>query len=842
MPRTPLLTYRSALHAGLFATLLLASLFATLPVRAAAASSVNPATPVVLTPEQARAALKVLDDPVQRGHIEDTLRAVAAAGALATPQPAASTPTAASAAAASGASSASGASASTALSEAFRSNGLVLQMSTHVVHVGHMLGGRLASSRDALFDLTSVRAWWNDKLGSTQGRALMVEALRVLLVTLIPALVIEYLLRKFIARPRKQLVAQAAPASRDAQPVPGSEAQAADAPPAPTTSMLSGAQAHVEAFTSSAMRAASAAMRQTAGLVPRGVVHWHRLQRLPSALFVALLDVVPILGFGLSAAATLSFVTDEGEPVATAIGDLVDTYVLSRVVLLVCTLIFAPRASGLRLLPLSDTWAVFAQRWATRLVVVGALGGVIGAAVPLGMTEDAHLALIKVVALATHILLCIAILQCRRPVGDALRRADARHGPLAWLAHWLADVWAWVVVFAVMALWLIWAMDVHDGYRSLLRSGALSLIVLLAARVIAIVVLGAIARGFDPQGEREAMSVARRRVYRYYPIVRAVVTVAIALITFDVLLHVWGVSFARLFVNASIGHLLGSALVTIAIAVVIAIAIWEAVNVAAEQRLDAWTLAGDYVRAARLRTLLPMLRTSLLVAILIVVGLTALSQLGINTGPLVAGASIFGVALGFGSQKLVQDFITGIFLLTENAMQVGDSVTVAGVSGTVEFLSIRTVRLRGGDGSLYTVPFSSVTTVNNSNRGIGNAAVKVALAFGADVPLAIETLKEIGRDLRADDAFKDGILSDFSFWGIDQVDGASITLVGQIQCKDTTRWSVQREFNRLVLVRFTERGIPLANPQRSVLVEPPPTRTSDETAGKHDDDGPRMNA
>jgi small-conductance mechanosensitive channel len=176
------------------------------------------------------------------------------------------------------------------------------------------------------------------------------------------------------------------------------------------------------------------------------------------------------------------------------------------------------------------------------------------------------------------------------------------------------------------------------------------------------------------------------------------------------------------------------------------------------------------------------------------------------------------VALGFGSQKLVQDFITGIFLLTENAMQVGDWVTVAGVSGTVEFLSIRTVRLRGGDGSLYTVPFSSVTTVNNTNRGIGNAAVKVMIAHGTDLQRAIDTLKEIGAEIRNEDAFKNGILSDFAYWGVDQVDGATVTLVGQIQCKDSARWGVQREFNRRVLLRFTERGIELANPQRNFLI------------------------
>jgi small-conductance mechanosensitive channel len=175
------------------------------------------------------------------------------------------------------------------------------------------------------------------------------------------------------------------------------------------------------------------------------------------------------------------------------------------------------------------------------------------------------------------------------------------------------------------------------------------------------------------------------------------------------------------------------------------------------------------------------------------------------------------VALGFGSQKLVQDFITGMFLLMENALQVGDWVTVAGVSGTVEYLSIRTVRLRGSDGSLFTVPFSSVTTVNNTNRGLGNAQVRVNIAFGQDVDLAIQTLNEIGASLREDSRFKDGILADFSFWGVDQVDGAMLALAGQMQCRDTTRWAVQREYNRRIVEMFTARGIEIANPLQMLI-------------------------
>jgi small-conductance mechanosensitive channel len=272
------------------------------------------------------------------------------------------------------------------------------------------------------------------------------------------------------------------------------------------------------------------------------------------------------------------------------------------------------------------------------------------------------------------------------------------------------------------------------------------------------------------------------------------------------------------------------------VAAVIALLVWEGVNVSVEQRLDSWTTSGDLVRAARLRTLLPMLRSALFCAIALVVVLTGLSELGVNIGPLLAGASIFGVALGFGSQKLVQDFITGIFLLMENAMQVGDWVTLAGVSGTVEYLSIRTVRLRGGDGSLYTVPFSSVSTVNNTNRGIGNAAVKVNIVFGADVDLAINTLKEIGAALREDDKFKDGILSDFSFWGVDALDGSAITLAGQIQCRDSARWGVQREFNRRILDQFRERGIEIANPQRNLLTwDPESAPARIEADGTHKD-------
>ncbi len=278
-----------------------------------------------------------------------------------------------------------------------------------------------------------------------------------------------------------------------------------------------------------------------------------------------------------------------------------------------------------------------------------------------------------------------------------------------------------------MALWFVWAFDLRNGYEVLLHRGGVSVAISIGARVAAIVALGALGRLFHAEDDA-SRSILYRHAWRYYPLVRSVVSAGLMIVAAVLLLKVWGLDLTGVFYTGGIGHRLASALLTIAVAGLFALFAWEAINILFEHRLDQWTAQGDLARAVRLRTLLPILRTSLFVVIALIVVLTGLSELGVNITPMLAGASIFGVALGFGSQKLVQDFITGIFLLMENAMQVGDWVTVAGVSGTVEHLSIRTVRLRGGDGSLYTVPFSSVSTVNNTNRGIGNAAVKVNVA------------------------------------------------------------------------------------------------------------------
>lgn len=802
---------RKLLVVGFWVSLLV--LLASAANAATPASAPAPASnpsPVALTPEEARRALQVLNDPKSRAQMDVTLRAIAAAGALSAP---AAQPAPASAPAA--ASPVQAASAVLALA----ANGLVSQLSHQTVRSVREVGTAVKRSMAALLDVQSVHAWWRYEMTSAWGRAQLKQLARTLAAALIPAWLIGALARRALKKRITMLALGSAAASGtndDANSGAESAARRTDEA-LPTDSIETDAERAARA-----QRNAANARR-----------HWSLLQRLPFALLHMLLKAVPPAIFVIVASTAMSMLTDDGTPEERVLDTLIEIYAIARTIVLAGGLFFAPDAPRLRLLPLSDAWAAFGQRWVVRLaIVLGAGAAVAAAPVPLGLMPDAHLGIVKAVTLIGHVLVAILILQIRRPVARWLRASSARFGTFSFVANWLADAWAGIAVFFVMALWFVWALDVRNGYRVLLHHGGTSVAILIGARLLAIVTFGALGRIFKMNGE--ARSIALQRAHRYYPLLRRLISIAILLVAANFVLSVWGIDAWEAWTTTSVGRRFASACVTIAIAALVALVVWEAINVSIERRLGKWTAAGDLMRAARLRTLLPMFRTTLMIAIALVVGLTGLSELGVNIGPLLAGASIFGVAIGFGSQKLVQDFITGMFLLMENAMQVGDWVTLAGVSGTVEYLSIRTVRLRGGDGSLYTVPFSSVSTVNNTNRGLGNAAVKVIIAYGQDVDLAAQTLAEIGAALREDPQFKDGIVSDFSFWGVDQVDGAMVTLVGQMQCRDAARWPVQREFNRRIADAFRARGIEIANPLRSVLVPVGGSGRQSKASGEED--------
>jgi small-conductance mechanosensitive channel len=550
---------------------------------------------------------------------------------------------------------------------------------------------------------------------------------------------------------------------------------------------------------------------------------WQALIRLPFVLGRLLLELLPVVAFvGI---ATLLLSTDIGDAGVTrlAILAIVNAYAVCRGLICLVRMLVCPPG----LFIMRPETAAYIEIWARRIVTVGVSGiALANVALLLELHRGGYAALLRLVMLAVHLLVVVVILQCRRPVAQAIRSTRDTPGVAGIVRNRVAALWHVFAIAVVLALWGVWALNVQNGYALLLQYFAGTIVVGLLTRLVSILVLSLIDRGFRIKPDiLQRFPGLEARANRYVPLLRRVVSVLITFVGLVVLLEIWGVDAIVWFHAGQIGSRLISAVVTIAIAGFAAAAVWEICNALMDRQLASLTRDGHFARAARLRTFQPMLRTALLCVIVTVVALTALSEIGVNVAPLLAGAGIVGIAIGFGSQKLVQDVITGLFLLLENVVQVGDNVTVSGLSGSVENVSIRTIRLRAGDGSVHIVPFSAVTTITNASRGAGNAAVAVNVAYKEDTDRAGQILKDIVAEMRREPEFKQAIRSDLELWGVDKVDGSMASIVGQIRCTDDGRWPVQREFNRRMKRRFQECGIDIASAGQTVLMQVPVSKS-----------------
>ncbi|HYI28977.1 MAG TPA: mechanosensitive ion channel domain-containing protein, partial [Bradyrhizobium sp.] len=546
---------------------------------------------------------------------------------------------------------------------------------------------------------------------------------------------------------------------------------------------------------------------------------WQSLVRLPFVLGRLALELLPVLAFVGVATSLLGTEIGDLPTVRLVILAVVNAYALSRVLICVVRALAGPFG----LFRVRPETAAYIEIWARRIVAVGVSGiAFANVALLLGLHRAGYAALLRLVMLVVHLFIVVIILQCRRQVADAIRAPAGRQGMAARARNRVAGLWHLLAIALDLALWAVWALNIRNGYALLLQYFVGTVAVVLVARLATIVVLSLIDRGFRISPDiLQRFPGLETRANRYLPLLRKIISAVIAVIGFIALLEVWGVDAVVWFYGGQIGSRLLSAVMTIGIAALAAAAIWEAINALMDRQLSALSRDGHFARAARLRTFQPMLRTALLCVIVAVVGLTALSEIGVNVAPLLAGAGIVGIAIGFGSQKLVQDLITGLFLLLENTVQVGDNVTVSGLSGTVENVSIRTIRLRAGDGSVHIVPFSAVTTLTNASRGAGNAAVSVNVSYKEDTDRAGQILKDIVAEMRSEPEYRNAIRGDLELWGIDKVDGSMASIVGQIRCTDSGRWPVQREFNRRMKRRFQECGIEIASAAQTILMQIP---------------------
>ena len=653
-----------------------------------------------LSTAEAHEALSVLRDPHRRAMVEHTLEAIIRAGgvpaasAVPAAAPAAAQAAAPAPAAAPAAPAKPAAPAGTPAKPPVQLNPDGLGAAVLVGASGFLsrLSAWVAGTLHTAQSLPLLWGWLVVMATNPLARTLLQEAAWRVVVVLLLALAAEMASRRLLRPPMARLDRRAV---RDNGNGPAEAAAQAEPGPADRAEDAAGASGPTEPVPVS--RDADAEARAEAGAVeaeperPRD-----RRPRFGLALVRFLLDLLPVLGFvivGHIAVLTPLGGSDQPRLIILA---LVDAYAFWRVILCFGRLLLAPGNPPLRLIRMSDVLAAWASRWLARIAAVAVFGYAIAqVGLLLGMSEPAYEGLLKIAGLINHVFVAAMVLQKRRAVRRWLRAPDDIKGALGRLRNMVAPIWHWIALALLAGEWLVWAVELRHGYAVMIRAIVIVVLVAAGTRFILTELHGLLDRAMRPGPEIAARYPGlEARLAVYHPVLHSGLRVVVLIVAAVVLGQLMGLGIAGWIAETPLGLQLIGGLGAILFTVALALVAWEGTNAFLQQHLGRLTRDQHAARAARLRTLMPLLRAALFVVIAVVAGISVLSQIGTNVGPLLAGAGILGVAIGFGSQKLVQDLITGIFLLAENWIEVGDVVSVGGLTGVVESLSVRTIRLR----------------------------------------------------------------------------------------------------------------------------------------------------
>jgi len=559
------------------------------------------------------------------------------------------------------------------------------------------------------------------------------------------------------------------------------------------------------------------------------------------------LDLVPIAAFAAAAYAVLPALGPREGARLVAL-TLVNAHVLAAVTLVVVRFVLVPHAPALRLVPLSDAGALEVYRWLRGVLTIGVYGFfLLEAAGLLGMPAAAQDVVMKLLGLALTILAIRFVLRHRREVAAALRRepADAEQAPqrprirlpraVGAARARFADVWHLLASAVLAALFLTWVLEVPGGFGFLAHALVLTALVVVGAQLAMHAATALLAFLFRRAARwDDRLPGLSQRSARYEGPVRRVLTTVIGVLAVLAVLHVWGLGTLGWLTSPG-GSTLVADLVSIAAVVAVSFAVWEAAVIAIERALarESDTGAGA---STRKQTLLPLARNVVRIALTLIAAMIVLSQIGLDIGPLLAGAGVFGLALGFGAQSLVRDVITGGFILMENAVSVGDWIEAGGHSGEVEGLTIRTVTLRDLAGTVHVVPFGDVTSVTNYNRGHGYALIDAGVAYRERTEEVVRLLHQVAEELRADAAWSPFILGELEVFGLNALGDSAVEIRVRLKTKPLKQFAVKRAFLERMKRVFDENGVEIPFPHRTIYFgiekdgSAPPVRVARDSA------------
>jgi small-conductance mechanosensitive channel len=543
------------------------------------------------------------------------------------------------------------------------------------------------------------------------------------------------------------------------------------------------------------------------------------LGRFGTAAFRLSLELLEVAAF-LAAVAIVYLLLSPGHPAAPVI---LERFLVTAAVILVtwqvACFFCSPREPGMRLVAIDDVAASGIVRVVVTTVAITAiLSAVIQTLVKLGMPADSVAALSLILSPLPFLYLIVVFLRFKSTITEQaieqLKLARAAR-PFVTLVPGLSIVYLVVV-------WLVLADGILRQHPDLAPRALISLLIVLAAPLLALLVRAPLEQAYGLTGAAEQDGEALHHVDRLMRLVWIILAVLVVVGT----AVVWGVDPTAVGVEATATRILFN----VGAVLLLAYIVWVLIQRWIERRIAATAEDPDRTRAQRLRTLLPLFRTFLKTVLLVLVVMIVLSSLGVEIGPLLAGAGVVGLAIGLGSQQTIADIVAGVFFLLEDAFRVGDYVEVGNIRGTVESISLRSLKLRHQRGAVHTLPFGQIKAMTNYTRDWALIRLEFRVPPDTDLALVKRIIKDIGKELSADPALGPGFIDPLKSQGVRRVEDHAIVIGVKYIAKPGTQFTIRREAFAKILAAFQEHGIELVGRGVVVKVEDADHGRGSETA------------
>ena len=563
-------------------------------------------------------------------------------------------------------------------------------------------------------------------------------------------------------------------------------------------------------------------------------MHLGRLEFFGRVLSRMLLNAAGVVIYALTTFILFVLFFRKGDPGYLIAGVYIVVSYYIMLFAFAATTIFAPAAGGLRLFPLQERDATFLHRWICGITIVaGTVTGMAAILLRAGVSKQLYLLIYSWAGSMVILALVIMIWQSRKRVAEGLLGDRDEKDEKVTFGQRLARNWHYLAILYVLILGVYWIYEVYlerdadivgliasifiiPVFCGLDQWGQ-RLLKMASGELPEIVDLSGDAQ--DKPVDEPPMAASKMDIQHYIPLISRCLRIFLILFLFFVMLRLWGIdlSFGRLFTRS---------ILSILITVVLGLITWQLIKARIDRRIKEEMPDTDEemeeggAGGSRIGTLLILLRKFVISVLFVIVTLIVLSSMGVNIGPLIAGAGVIGLAIGFGAQTLVKDIIAGIFFLIDDSFRVGDFIETSGTKGMVEHISLRSLRLRSPRGPVHTIPFGDMGTVTNNSRDYIITKLDFRVRYDTDVDKVRKIIKRINVAIQEHPEMGPNLLDKVKSQGVRELDDSAMIMRVKFKTIPGEQFVIRREVFRMIQEMFAQHGIEFAH--RNVTVYMPP--------------------